>query len=418
MPGSSAEFKPLHRLWRRLPPGARRLWLARLSSALAPAPDSVAPRTCDGIIVAGEIARASGLGESARIMLRALEVLQVSTWPMQAALPVPGETLDPTTAPPTTALMSPSHAAALVLHVNAPVLGGALLRLPRRLPRGRRVIGYWAWELQSVPPSWRPARRLVHEVWVPSRFTAQAIEPLLPGRVRVVPHALALAPPRPARMDRAAFGLPDDAVLVLVSFSLASAFERKNPMAAITAFRKAFGNRSDRILLLKVGNGGHYTQDMRRLREATDGAPNIHLETRMLSAAETHALTRMADIVLSLHRSEGFGLVPAEAMMLGRAVMATDWSATAEFLDDRCGAPVGYRLVPARDPRGISEADGAVWADADTDQAARLLTALADAPERRAVLGDAAQRAAHARFNGDGLSEALAAIGYRMPAPG
>ena len=412
MPGSSAAFKPLHRLWRRLPPGARRLWLARLSSALAPAPDSTGPRSCDGIIVAGEIARASGLGESARIMLRALEALQVPTWPLHAALPVPGEALDPIAAP-----TAPSRSAALVLHVNAPVLGSALLRLPRRLPRGRRVIGYWAWELQSVPPSWWPARRLVHEVWVPSHFTAQAIEPLLPGRVRVVPHALALAPPLPARMERAAFGLPEEAVVVLVSFSLASAFERKNPMAAITAFRKAFGNRPDRILVLKVGHGGHYAQDMQHLREAADGAPNIHLETRMLTAAETHALTRMADIVLSLHRSEGFGLVPAEAMMLGRAVMATDWSATTEFLDEQCGVPVGYRLVPARDPRGISEADGAVWADADTDQAARALAALADAPERRATLGEAAQRAARTRFNGDGLRQALAAIGCSVPAP-
>ena len=413
MPGSSAEFKPLHRLWRRLPPQSRRLWLARLSSALAPAPDRLAPRTCDGIIVAGEIARASGLGESARIMSRALEALQVRTWPMQAALPVPGEALDPIAAPTT----PPSSSAALVLHVNAPVLGSALLRLPRGLPRGRRVIGYWAWELQSVPPSWRPARRLVHEVWVPSRFTAQAIEPLLPGRVRVVAHALALAPPLPAHMDRAAFGLPAQAVLVLVSFSVASAFERKNPLAAVAAFRKAFGKRSDRILVLKVGHAGHYAQDMQRLREAVDGAPNIHLETRMLTAAETHALTRIADIVLSLHRSEGFGLVPAEAMMLGRAVIATDWSATSEFLDDRCGVPVGYRLVPARDPRGISEAEGAVWADADTDQAARALAFLADAPERRAALGDAAQRAAATRFDGDGLRRALAAIGCSLRTP-
>ncbi|WP_428393949.1 glycosyltransferase family 4 protein [Lichenicoccus sp.] len=413
MPGSSAAFKPLHRLWRRLPPGSRRLWLARLSSALAPAPDRAAPRTCDGIIVAGEIARASGLGESARIMSRALEALQVRAWPMQAALTVPGETLEPIAAPTTT----PSATAALVLHVNAPVLGSALLRLPRGLPRGRRMIGYWAWELQAVPPSWRPAGRLVHEVWVPSRFTAQAIEPLLPGRVRVVPHALALAPPCPARMDRAAFGLPEQAVLVLVSFSLASAFERKNPLAAIAAFRKAFGKRCDRILVLKVGHAAHYAQDMQRLREAADGAPNIHLETRMLTAAETHALTRLSDIVLSLHRSEGFGLVPAEAMMLGRAVVATDWSATTEFLDAQCGMPIGYRLVPARDPRGISEAEGAVWAEADTDQAARALAVLADAPERRAALGDAAQRAAATRFGGDGLRQALTAIGCSPRTP-
>ncbi len=413
MPGSSASLHPLHRLWRTLPAGSRRLWLARLSAVLAAKPDRVAPSSCEGVIVAGEIGRASGLGESARIMLRAMQAMGVRNWPMEAGLGVPGEGA---TVPWQAAASGDLPAsAALVLHVNAPVLPSALLRLPRRMLRGRRIIGYWAWELEVVPENWRPACRCVHEVWAPSRFAARALESLMPGRVRVVPMPLALSPPEPARMDRASFGLPENAVLVLVSFSLASAFERKNPLAAIAAFREAFGNRRDRILVLKVGHGGHFGEDMRRLRDAIAGADNIRLETRMLPVAETHALTRMADIVLSLHRSEGFGLVPAEAMMLGRAVVATDWSATAEFLDESCGIPVPCRLVPARDGRGISEAPGAVWADADVGMAARALTALADAPARRAALGAAAARVSRSRFGGGELQRALDAIGCAMP---
>jgi glycosyltransferase involved in cell wall biosynthesis len=377
---------------------------------LAPKPDRVAPATCDGVIVGGEIRRASGLGEAARIMQRAFEALAVPNWSLEAGLAVPGE--GAAIARPAPSLGHPGDRAALLLHVNAPVLPSALLRLPGRMVRGRRVIGYWAWELPTVPASWRPACSCVHEVWAPSRFTARALENLMPGRVRVVPLPLALSPPEPAPLDRAAFGLPEDAVVILVSFSLASAFERKNPLAAVEAFRKAFGNRPDRILVLKVGHGGHFTEDMQRMREAIAGCGNIRLETRTLPVADTHALTRLADIVLSLHRSEGFGLVPAEAMMLGRAVVATNWSATAEFLDDSCGVPVGYRLVPAQDPRGIFEAPGAVWAEADTDEAARALCGLADAPERRAALGAAALQASRSRFGGDGLLQALDVIGF------
>ncbi len=410
MPGSPSSLHPVHRVWQALPAARRRLWLAKLPAMLAPRPDRTPPPACDGVIVAGEIGRASGLGESARIMRRALDALEVPAWSMQAGLAVPGETDRPSAARP--GVLRASSAAALVLHVNAPVLPAALLRLPRRMLRGRRVIGFWAWELEVLPANWRPACACVHEVWAPSRFTADALRRLMPGRVRVVPHALALAPPRPARLDRAAFGLPEDAVVVLVSFSLASAFERKNPLAAIAAFRKAFGNRADRIMVLKVGHPGHFAEDMRRLRAAVAGCPNIRLETRMLPEADAHALTGLADIVLSLHRSEGFGLVPAEAMMLGRAVVATNWSATAEFLDQSCGVPVGYRLVPARDPRGVFEAPGAVWADADTDAAAQALRALADAPERRAALGEAALRLSRSRFDGRELREALAQIGF------
>ena len=58
----------------------------------------------------------------------------------------------------------------------------------------------------------------------------------LPGRVRVVPPALAMVPPV-RRPGACGFGLPDDAVVVLVSFNLASSLARKNPFAAIAAFR-------------------------------------------------------------------------------------------------------------------------------------------------------------------------------------
>ncbi|WP_428375110.1 glycosyltransferase family 4 protein [Lichenicoccus sp.] len=404
---------PLHRLWRRFPPEGRRLLLARLGARLAPKPDRRPPEHCRGVIVGGEVGRASGLGEAARIMHRALDRIGVPTAALQAGLDVPGEKAPGSASAPVAPDLP--DGLALLLHVNAPVLPAALLRLPRGLVRGRRVIGYWAWELQSVPPSWRPAASCVHEVWAPSAFTAAALETLLPGRVRVVPIPLALSPPAPAPLGRAAFGLPEAALVVLVSFSVASAFERKNPLAAIVAFRKAFGDRPDRILLIKAGHAGHYPGDMDRLREAIDGCDNIRIETRMLAEADMHALTRSADIVLSLHRSEGFGLVPAQAMLLGRAVVATDWSATAEFLDESCGVPVACRLVEARDPRGVFQAPGAVWADADTDAAAQALRRLADAPEWRKALGERARLVAGERFGAEGLRRALAAIGYAGP---
>nr|WP_321986740.1 glycosyltransferase [uncultured Lichenicoccus sp.] len=402
---------PLHRLWRRFPPEQRRRLLASVAARLAPKPDRRAPAHCNGLIVGGEVGRASGLGEAARIMHRALDRIGVPAVALPAGLDVPGETSG-AAGPAAPDLPAGS---ALLLHVNAPVLPAALLRLPRGLVRGRRVIGYWAWELQTVPSSWTPAASCVHEVWAPSRFTANALETLLPGRVRVVPIPLALSPPVPAPLGRPAFGLPEAALVVLVSFSVASAFERKNPLGAVVAFRKAFGNRADCILLIKAGHAGHYPADMDRLREAIDGCDNIRIETRMLAETEMHALTRCVDIVLSLHRSEGFGLVPAQAMMLGRAVVATDWSATAEFLDESCGIPVACRLIEARDPRGVFQAPGAVWADADTDAAAQALRRLAEAPEWRRDLGERARVAAGHRFDAGGLCEALAAIGYDGP---
>jgi glycosyltransferase involved in cell wall biosynthesis len=341
----------------------------------------------------------------ARLMLLGLERLGVPSWALDLGTAIRGQ--GPAPVPP--------RGAPLLLHVNAPFLPLALLRMSRSALRGRRVIGYWAWELPVVPPDWRAGVRFVHEAWVLSRFTASAIEPLLPGRVRVVTPPVAVAPPEPSALDRAAFGLPEGAVVVLVSFSLASSLERKNPLQAIAAFRAAFGARADRVLVLKVGNPGDFPADFDRLRAAVADAPNIRLETRILPPRDSHALTRAADIVLSLHRSEGFGLIPAEAMLLGKPVIATGWSGNMDFMDNDTGALIGYRLVPARDPRGVFEAPGAVWAEPDQQEAVAELTRLADDAEARAALGGRARQAVIARLGPESLASALRSIGLLAP---
>jgi glycosyltransferase involved in cell wall biosynthesis len=401
---------PLHRLWRSMPTQARRRWLARATALLAPRPDWPPPAVHGGVAVAGEVGRASGLGEGARLMLAGLAELGVPSWALRAGLRVPGEADD--LAVPTqdgAAAMPPG--AALALHVNAPHVAASLLRLPRRLVRGRRVIGCWAWELPEVSPEWRTGVDFVHEAWVPSRFTAAAIEPLMPGRVRIVPYCVAARPPARSHMDRAAFGLPPDAVVVLVSFSLASSFVRKNPLAAIAAHKQAFGDRPDRVLVMKVGHAAAYADDMAVLREAASGAGNIRFETRTLPTADNHALIACADIVLSLHRSEGFGLVLAEAMLLTRATVATNWSGNTDFMDASCAAMVPYRLIPASDPRGVFQAPGAVWADADIGAAASHLARLADDPAARAALGHAGRKVAMERLGTAPLAAALRGIG-------
>ena len=310
--------------------------------------------------------------------------------------------------------------APLLLHVNSPLVPLALLRMPRPLVRGRRIIGYWAWELPKVSDAWRAGLPFVHEIWALSHFTADAFRAWLPPdarqAVRAVPIPLAVAPPRPAGLDRAAFGLPRDAVVVLVSFNLASSFERKNPLAAIAAFRQAFGQRRDRLLLLKLGNPDHFADDFGRVRQAVAGAPNVRIETRTLPAAESHALTACADIVLSLHRSEGFGLVPAEAMLLGRPVVATAWSGNMDFMDENSAALVGYRLVPARDPRGVCEAPGAVWAEPDIADAVCHLVRLADNAAARTALGERGRTRAHECLGDAALRQALDGIGLFGPA--
>lgn len=342
----------------------------------------------------GEFARPSGLGMGVRLVRQALEGMGVPT----VALDVDGGR-----AP------LPPQGVPLILHVNPPSLPMALLRQDRRLLRGRRVVGMWNWELPVVPAAWHVGFRFVHEVWVTSTFTAAAMAGVAPAgmRVRVVSYPLAVAPPVPAAMGRAAFGLPEEAVVVLVSFNLASSFVRKNPLAAVASFRAAFGDRADRLLVLKVGHPGHFPEDFAALHGAVAGMANVRIETREMTQGEVHALTACADIVLSLHRSEGFGLVPAEAMLLGRPVVATGWSGNMDFMDADSAVLVPFALVPARDPRGVLEAPGAVWAEPDVAAAADALCRLADDPAARAALGARGQAKARQALGMESLAAAL-----------
>ncbi|HVC60790.1 MAG TPA: glycosyltransferase [Acetobacteraceae bacterium] len=394
----------LHRMWRLFPPRQRRRLVTAATALLAPRVDRRPPPPRAGLAVAGELSRASGLGENARLMLLGLQHLGVPHWPIDVGALLPGASADL----PAAADANPPPGAPLVLHVNPPLLPLAMLRLRRGLGRGRRVIGYWSWELPAAPADWRVGARFVHEVWTLTPFVAAALETLLPGKVRVVPPPMAIAPPRPSALDRAAFGLPEDAVVVLVSFNLASSCERKNPLGAIAAFRAAFGDRADRLLLLKIGNPSHFPEDFARIAAAA-AAPNIRLETRVLPAADLHALTACCDIVLSLHRSEGFGLVPAEAMLLGKPVIATGWSGNMAFMDATSAALVGYRLVPAEDPRQVYA--GAPWAEPDQADAVAHLRRLADDPAARAALGARGREAAFARLGVAPLAAALRDLG-------
>ena len=110
----------------------------------------------------------------------------------------------------------------------------------------------------------------------------------------------------------------------------------------------------------------------------------------LLPWQEAQELLAAADILLSLHRAEGFGLPVAEVMKYGGVAVATDYSSTREFLDATCGCPVRYRLLRTkRDIRLYRR--GTIWADPDVTDAAIQLLRLYEEPGLRQQLGTAAQ---------------------------
>lgn len=243
---------------------------------------------------------------------------------------------------------------------------------PEQLATAHRT-GLWAWENDVFPRAWRFALRIVDEVWTPSVFSQAAIRSASALPVVVVPHHVTVDLAVPAA-DRAAFDVPATAFLGIAIMDIKMCPERKNPWAHVEAWQKAFGDSPEHVLLIKVRCSSVTRVVEHELREMIGAAGNIRLVQQDFSEAEQVAFQRMADVYLSLHRAEAYGLNIREFLEMGTPVVATHWSANTEYGPDYAhyrGVRAG--LVRYRDWMGHYPDAGFSWADADTDHAAQLL---------------------------------------------
>lgn len=342
------------------------------------------------VVVSGFLNDVSGVGRAARMTVEALE---------RAGLPVIRHDLRPVFANLARGgleLPGRAEGGVWVVHANAPEAEAAFAAHRPADWASRRRIAYWAWETPLAPKSWTRVAPFFHEIWAPSRFTRDAIAERfklsgatdLVGRLRVVPHPA----PRSFAVDagNSFWGEPPRAFKGLAMFDARSAAARKNPQAAVAAWTSAFPEpSSEAMLLVKAVGLERNSRERRRLLDFIRGRSDIRLIEVGLSDAEVRSLIASCDVLVSLHRSEGFGLVLAEAMACGRPVLATGWSGNVDFMDDGNACLVPYRLVPIRDDSGTYS--GSVWAEPDLQAAAQALRRLRSDPELGVRLGTRAE---------------------------
>jgi glycosyltransferase involved in cell wall biosynthesis len=283
----------------------------------------------------------------------------------------------------------PERPGTLIVHLNAPELPMGLYRLGLRAHHDWRVIGYWAWELPGFPEGWERSFEVLSEIWTLSDFAAQSLRqhPAAP-----VVYSLPIAvTPSVVRSNRSRFNLPEGVFVALTAADALSSFDRKNPIGAIEAFRSAFGERDDCLLIVKTRNIGMMQLAARAISAAIGGARNIRHIDETLSATDFWMLLASVDCLLSLHRAEGFGIVPAEAMALGKPVIATGWSGNLSFMNKDCSFLTRYRLQPVQDRFGIYAMPEVQWAEPDIAHAAELLRKVRTDPDSRERIGAAAR---------------------------
>lgn len=259
-----------------------------------------------------------------------------------------------------------------LIHINPHELGLAFIQQDASVWNYRYNIGYWLWELEEFPDEWIPCFQCLDEIWAPSEFICNAIRKKTTLPVRCMPYYVDVH--IGTIYDRKHFGIPEDKFLYLMMYDQSSCMERKNPIGVLNAFKMAFEKENENVgLVIKINNPT--SESRKQIRSVLDGYTNVYLIEETLSRDEVNSLTKCVDVVVSLHRAEGFGLVLAEAMLLGTPTVATNWSSNTEFMNENVACMVDYELITIEKDMPPFKA-GNRWADANLDQAAGYMKKL------------------------------------------
>ncbi|HBI89917.1 glycosyltransferase [Sphingobacterium multivorum] len=255
--------------------------------------------------------------------------------------------------------------------------------------KGKYNIGFWAWELNYFPSNFQNYIEILDEIWVPSNFCQNAIAHVSNKPVLRFMHSIETPS---TQLSREELNLPKDKFIFLTMFDYHSVLERKNPYATISAFEKAFGeNNTQAVLIIKTSVGDNFKDMKDKLKNRIKTNSAIILIEEILPRESLDALINNCDAFVSLHRSEGFGLTLAEAMSLGKPVIATAYSGNLDFMNFENSCLVPYQLISTDNNYVYTENAETHWADPDVDYASKVMLKLFKEQDFRTCIGEKAR---------------------------
>lgn len=289
-----------------------------------------------------------------------------------------------------------------VFFINGNEVDQTLAHVASDLPGSAYNIVYPAWELSIYPKEWAQELKRFDEVWAPSRFTCESLQNAVKGRPIIhMPLATEVSVSR--FLGRRYFRIPESAYVFLCLFDYTSFIARKNPYAAITAFEGLCARHPtlNVHLVIKTNQSAQDIDNASQFSERLKGSAarnRVTLLERTMGADEMWNLVRCADCFLSLHRAEGYGRGLAEAMFLGKPVVATGYSGNMDFMGENNSCLVKYQLIPVE--RGQYPMwKGQVWADPDINHAVWHMEKLAVDHDIGRRIGTEASRSIRQNFS-------------------
>ena len=255
-----------------------------------------------------------------------------------------------------------------------------LMTMKPSIDRSRQyIVGYWPWETTRLPAQWVCAFDEVDEIWASTSFLEGVYRSETTKAVEIMPLHVSVAAQETVPTTSSSL---DGIFRFIIVFDFNSRVARKNPAGAIEAFRRAFQPDDRSVeLVIKTIHAEHHPADFQSIQQLIDDDDRIVIFNKAIKRHQVDAMIASSDAYVSLHRAEGFGRPLVEAMMLKTAVIATQWSGSADYLTDETGYPVRsvLRAVEAHEyPFAAGE-----WAEPDLDHAAwSMRTAVTDRRDR------------------------------------
>ena len=190
--------------------------------------------------------------------------------------------------------------------------------------RSKYVIGYCVWEANELPDCYKDSISYVREVWTCSRYCCDIFKRYHP-RVAYIPHVI--------ERDTSCSIADREYIRRIISFNPNILYylfitklwdRRKNTRGLAMSFLSQRSAMPNARLIIKAS-----PQDVGE-DSLEDGI--IYLREH-LTEGQMNALYDTADVYVSAHHSEGWGLTLSDAMVLQKPIIATGYSGNLEFMN-------------------------------------------------------------------------------------
>jgi glycosyltransferase involved in cell wall biosynthesis len=169
---------------------------------------------------------------------------------------------------------------------------------------------------------------------------------------------------------------------------------RKNPIAGVKAFLIAFNDNKKHPnieLVIKAMNINELSREWKDLQTIIENDSRITVINKKFNRIDSINFIDSCDCYISLHRSEGFGRIIAESMLLGKPVVVTNFSGNVDFCNLETSYLVNGELVPLKEKEYLFS-EGQYWCDPDIQEAANQLICVYEDKVRRARVSEAGKR--------------------------